>query len=61
MRTEGIPALLAAWRVCATGDVMTDPHFLLRYLEDRTVKGWGAGGEAGRPHVGQVKDVIHKE
>ena len=62
MRTEGIPALLAAWRVCATGDVMTDPHFLLGYGEDRIVKGWGAGGgEAGRPHVGQVKDVIHKE
>lgn len=44
MRTEGIPALLAAWRVCATGDVMTDPHFLLGYGEDRIVKGWGAGG-----------------
>ena len=44
MRTEGIPALLAAWRVCATGDVMTDTDFLLGYGEDRIVKGWGAGG-----------------
>lgn len=61
MRTEGIPALLAAWRVCATGDVMTDTDFLLGYGEDRIVKGWGAGGEAGRPHVGQVKDFIYKE
>ncbi|XDB67052.1 hypothetical protein ABFV05_020668 [Capra hircus] len=31
------------------------------YGEDRIVKGWGAGGEAGRPHVGQVKDFIYKE
>ena len=54
MRTKGIPALLAAWRVRATGDVMTDTHFLLWYLEDGMVKGWGVGGEAGRQHVGRV-------
>ena len=61
MRTEGIPALLAAWRVCATGDVMTDTDFLLGYGEDRIVTGCGLGCEARRPHVGQVKDFIYKE
>jgi len=60
VRTKGIPALLAAWRVRATGDVMTDTHFLLWYLEDGMVKGWGVGGEAGRQHVGRVKDFIYK-
>lgn len=60
MRTEGIPALLAAWRVFATGDVMTDTPFLLRYREDGMVKGEGSGGEAGRQHLGQVKDFVYK-
>lgn len=48
MRTEGIPALLAAWHVCATGDVMTDTDFLLGYGEDRIVKGCGGGGRGAR-------------
>lgn len=69
MRTEGIPALLAAWGVCSTGDVMTDAHFLLWYHGEGRVGGWrevgkwrmgeagGGGWEAGRLRVVGRREV----